>query len=80
MYATSKSSHTPKVHNIVLDGPIIVHLLKLIGADTFEDDAQQVLFRYVTSQCLLELKSYGVKVLLLVTGSSVAVNANTPSN
>ena len=45
MYATSKSSHTPKVHNIVLDAPVIVHLLKPIGADTFEDEA-----KYVTSQ------------------------------
>ena len=41
---------TPKVHNLVLDGPVIVHLLKPIGADTFEDGAQQVLLRYVTSQ------------------------------
>ena len=29
---------------------IILHLLKLIGADTFEDNAQQVFLPYVTSQ------------------------------
>ena len=50
MYATFKGSHTPNVHNIVLDGPAIVHLLKPIGADTFEDDAEQVFLRCVTSQ------------------------------
>ena len=50
MYAISKSSHTPKVHNIVLDIPVTAHLLKHIDADTFEDDAQQILLQYVTSQ------------------------------
>ena len=51
MCTTSKSSHTPKVHDIVLVGPVFVglHLLKPIGADTFDDDAQQVFFQYVTS-------------------------------
>ena len=39
MYATSKSPHTPKVYNMVLDGPVIVHIIKPIDADTFEDDA-----------------------------------------
>ena len=50
MYATSKSSHTPKGHNIVRDEPVIVHLLKPIGADIFEDDAQQVFLQYFTAQ------------------------------
>ena len=60
MYATSKSSHTPKVHIIVLNAPVIVHLLKSIGADTFEDDAQQVFHQYVTSQwsSRIEFKSF----------------------
>ena len=49
MYATSKSSHTPKGHNIVRDEPVIVHL-KPIGADIFEDDAHQVFLQYVTAQ------------------------------
>ena len=56
MCATSRGSHTPKVHNIVLGGPAIVHLLKPIGADTFEDDAQQV-FDMSHHKGLLELKS-----------------------
>ena len=50
MYTTSESSHTPNAHNIVLQGPVIVHILKPIDADTFEGDAQQVFLRYVTSQ------------------------------
>ena len=29
---------------------VIVHLIKPIGADTFENDAQQVFLQYVTSQ------------------------------
>ena len=55
MYTTSKSSHTPRVHNIVglLDGPVIVHALKPIGTDNFEDNVQQVFLPYVTSQILL---------------------------
>ena len=47
---TSRGSYTPKVHNIVLDVPVIAHNLKTIVADTFEDDAQQVFLRYVISQ------------------------------
>ena len=58
MYATSKSSHTPKVHNIVLYAHVSVHILKPIGADTFEDDAQQVFHQYVTSQ-----RSYRIEVI-----------------
>ena len=49
-YATSKGSHTPKIHSIELNGPVIVHLLKPIGADNFEDDAQQVFLQYPTSK------------------------------
>ena len=49
-YATSKGSHTPKIHSIVLNGPVIVHLLKPISADNFEDDAQQVFLQYPTSK------------------------------
>ena len=37
---------------------IIVHLLKLIGVDTFEDNAQQVFLPYVTSQ-----KSFRIEVI-----------------
>ena len=40
-----KCIRLPKTHNIVLDGPVIVHLLKPIGADTFEDNAQQTFSR-----------------------------------
>ena len=35
---------------------VIVHLLKLIGADTFEDYAQQVFLPYVTSQKFLRIE------------------------
>ena len=86
MYAISKSSHTPKVHKIVLDIPVTAHLLKHIDADTFED-AQQILLQYVTSQ-----RSYRVYVIwdknlivsapergVNVTRSSVAANTKTPS-
>ena len=60
MYATSQSSHTPKAHNIVLQGPVIVQPLKPIDADTFEGDAQQVFPRYVTSQ-----KSSRIEVIIM---------------
>ena len=60
MYATSKSSHTPKVHNIVLGGPVIAHFLKPIGADAFEDNAQQVFLQYVTSH-----KTYRIEEIRL---------------
>ena len=42
MYTTSKSNHTPKVHNIALDGLANIHLLKPIGTYTFEDNAHQI--------------------------------------
>ena len=83
MYAISKSSHTPKVHNIVLDIPVPVYLLKPIGANSFEDDAQKV-----TSQ-----RSSSIEVIwdisqilsaperrVNVTKSSVTANPKTPSN
>ena len=50
MYATFKSYHTSKVHTISLSGPVFVHLLKPIGADSLEDDAQQVFLQFIASQ------------------------------
>ena len=88
MYAISKSSHTPKVHNIILDIPVTVHPLKPIGTDTFEDNAQQVFLQYVTSQ-----RSSSIEVIwdisqmfsaperrVNVTRSSVTAITKTPSN
>ena len=88
MYAISKISHKPNVHSIILDIPEIVHLLKPIGTDTFEDDAQQVFLQYVTSQ-----RSSSIEVIwdisqmfsaperrVNVTRSSVTANTKTPSN
>ena len=61
MYATSKSSHTLNVHNIVLDGAVIVHLLKPIGVDTYEGAVLKMLnkafFNMLHHKNLLELKS-----------------------
>ena len=43
---------------------VILHLLKLTGADTFEDNAQQVFLPYVLLhlKSLLEMKSYRVGI------------------
>ena len=49
MYATFKSYHTSKVHTILLTGPVFVDLLKPIGADSLEDDAQQVFLQFIAS-------------------------------
>ena len=71
-----------------LSVPVTVHLLKPIGADSFEDDAQKVFLRYVTSQ-----RSSSIEVIwdisqifsaperrVNVTRSSVAWNTKTLSN
>ena len=50
MYATSKALIHQTYTTYSIDGPVIVQLLKPIGADNLEDDAQQVFLRYVTSQ------------------------------
>ena len=96
VYMTSKSSHTPRVHNIVglLDGPVIVHVLKPIGTDNFEDNVQQVFLPYVTSQLHVtskieviwdEYKSGGhncsvPEMRRNVTRSSFATNTKNPLN
>ena len=70
---------------------VIVHLIKPIGADTFEDDAQQFFLQYVTSQRSSRIGAMwdiGLAVWIFpapekrvnVTRSSVAANTKTPSN
>ena len=74
-----------KTHNIVLDGPVIVHLLKPIGADTFEDNAQQTssVIEVIRDEQAYMLGSPNFSVpdrRRKVTRSSVAANTKSPSN